>query len=432
MELSNLINPPELNKVFTPGGQPSVTYNDRAHLGLEPSLRKAMALGTTIVSLTGATKAGKTVLCKSVMEPYEYVWVDGGQIKSEAALWDKICSDLRVPAEIQETEGNDSGKEGGLKFEGGASAIAANAKFEVSLGGSRLKRFDQSRSYKVDGPTAALEHLLANQITLIIDDFHYLADDVRVDVIKTLKGAVFRGLKVVLLSTPYRAFEAVKAEPEITGRFKHVTVPDWSVDDLIAIARSGFDALNVDCSDKIIQEFAREAEGSPLLMQQFCWNICYDSAITQAGVKKQHISKDFDLEKIFREVATDAGLPVYEKLKKGPQTRTERIPRPLVGGGTADIYQSILLAIASTGPREKLSYDQIRSSLNAILVDKVPQKLEVSNALNHLSAIDADSNKGARRALDWNGEDLELVLVDPFFRFYLRWEVAKSTKQGPV
>lgn len=61
--------------------------------------------------------------------------------------------------------------------------------------------------------------------------------------------------------------------------------------------------------------------------------------------------------------------------------------------------------------------------MNGLLADKVPQKLEVSNALNHLAAIDAGENS-ARRALDWNGEELELVLVDPFFRFYLRWEVA--------
>lgn len=425
--ITNLLNPPQLNEVFTPGGQPSVTYNDRAHLGLEPSLRKAIALGTTIVSLTGATKAGKTVLCRSVMEPFEYVWIDGGQIKTEEAMWAKICAELRLPAEIKESEGGNNGQNAGLKASADAGALVASAKFEVSLGGSRLKSFDSSRTYKLDGTSAALDHLLANKIAIIIDDFHYLSDQVRIDIVKTLKGAVFQGLKAILLSTPYRAFEAIKAEPEITGRFKHVTVPDWDEDDLIEIANVGFKALNVDCPMKIITQFAHEAEGSPLLMQQFCWNLCYDCGIEQAKVGRQTIPPDFDTSKIYREVAMDAGLPVYEKLKKGPQTRTERIPRPLVGGGTADIYQAILLSIAATGPKEKLSYDEIRSSLNGILADKVPQKLEVSNALNHLSAIDAEGNKGPR-ALDWNGEELELVLVDPFFRFYLRWEVAKSTK----
>lgn len=421
--ITNLLNPAQLTDIFTPGGQPSVTYVARSELGLEASLRKATALATTIVSLTGATKAGKTVLCRSVMEPYEYVWIDGGQVKSEEGLWNKVCTELQVPLELREAQGGNAGLNTGAEFGADAAPLGTGTKFKISLGGSRLKTFDEARTYRLDGPSAAIDHLLQNRIALIIDDFHYLNEDVRAETIKSLKGAVFRGLKVVLLSTPHRAFEALKAEPEVTGRFKHIAVPDWSIQHLEKIATSGFKALNINCPESIIKEFAKEAEGSPLLMQQFCWNICYDLGFESAKVGTQEIPQDFDTKTIYREVAKDAGLPVYERLKRGPQTRTERIPRPLVGGGTADIYQAILMAIAATGPAEKLTYDQIRSSLNTILVDKVPQKLEVSNALNHLAAIDAEGSK-ERRALDWNAEDLELVLVDPFFRFYLRWEVA--------
>jgi hypothetical protein len=206
-------------------------------------------------------------------------------------------------------------------------------------------------------------------------------------------------------------------------------VPDWSAADLGQIATSGFKALNVGYTKPLIDVFVREAEGSPLLMQQFCWNLCYDLEIEHAGVTTRHVPLDFDPTAIFAEVAKDAGLPIYEKLKKGPQTRTDRIPRPLAGGGTVDIYQGILLAIAATGPKEKLTYDQIRTSLNTILTDKIPQKLEVSNALNHLATID---QAGSRvRAIDWNAEDLELVIVDPFFRFYLRWEVARKQAGSP-
>ncbi len=425
--VSNFLNPAILSEVFTPGGQPSITYNDRAHLGLEAALKKAISMQTAIVSLTGATKAGKTVLCRSVMEAYEYVWIDGGQIKSEAELWLKIASELRIPNETTEGESGSSGKSLEVALGVDATAIAASAKINFTAGGSRLKTNDSSRTYQVDSMASAIDHILANRITLIIDDFHYLDDITRINTIKSLKGAVFRGMKVVLLSTPYRAFEAIKAEPEITGRFKQVTVPDWSTEDLKEIATSGFKALNVACPSDIISEFAKESEGSPLLMQQFCWNVCYDSGIEQAKVSRQTIDPSFDIKKIFQEVAADSGLPVYDRLKKGPQTRTERIPRPLMSGGTVDIYQAILLAIAATGPKDKLSYDQIRSSLNTILADKVPQKLEVSNALNHLSQIDSDVNKGPR-ALNWNSEELELVLVDPFFRFYLRWEVSKTVR----
>ena len=109
----------------------------------------------------------------------------------------------------------------------------------------------------------------------------------------------------------------------------------------------------------------------------------------------------------------------------GPQSRTDRIPRPPIAGGSVDIYQAILLSIAMTGPKSQLSYDQIRASLNSILADKIPQKIEVSNALNHLTKIDAEENRG-QRAVEWDSDNLNLFVTDPFFRFYLRWKIARN------
>ncbi|TJV38314.1 MAG: hypothetical protein E5Y02_30035 [Mesorhizobium sp.] len=159
-------------------------------------------------------------------------------------------------------------------------------------------------------------------------------------------------------------------------------------------------------------------------MQRFCWNICFDADIKETLTLHRDLG-NIDLGPIFNEVAADAGLPIYEKLARGPQSRTDRIPRPLSQGGTADIYQAILLAIAITGPKEKLSYDQIRASLNTILADKIPQKIEVSNALNHLTKIDIEENSG-QRAIDWDSDNLDLFITDPFFRFYLRWQIASQ------
>ncbi len=132
-----------------------------------------------MVSLTGATKAGKTVLCRSVMAPCEYVWVDGGQVKTEEAFWDKVCAELRLPVEWNEGEGGNTGLNAGVELGGDATAVAATAKFRVSLGGSRLKSFDSNRKYKVDNVSSAIDHLLQNDIALIIDDFHYVPDETR-------------------------------------------------------------------------------------------------------------------------------------------------------------------------------------------------------------------------------------------------------------
>ncbi|HST75566.1 MAG TPA: ATP-binding protein, partial [Acetobacteraceae bacterium] len=382
----------KLDDIFTPGSQPSVTYVDRAHLGIETALVKAIHQPGVIVSLTGPTKSGKTVLCRAVLKEFEYVWIDGGQIKSDDALWERIRSELTIPDEIRLKAGTSRGANisGTAGVDGGVPG--SGAKFTFTIGGSRLRINDEERTYRLEGMHSVIDHLSKNNIVLVIDDFHYLPEIARVSAIQSLKGMVFNRLKFVLLSTPHRAFEAIKAETEITGRFKHVTMPIWIESDLRLIATTGFKALNVGCPDKIVDRFCAEAQGSPLLMQQFCWDICYDSHIRERGMFQKGIAETFDVDGLFTEVARDSGLPLFERLSKGPQSRTERIPRPLAAGGSVDIYTAILMAIAATGPRETLNYDQIRTSLNTILAAKTPQKTEVTNALNQLSSIDKESN----------------------------------------
>jgi ATP/maltotriose-dependent transcriptional regulator MalT len=74
--------------------------------------------------------------------------------------------------------------------------------------------------------------MIKNEIALIIDDFHYIDRPHQADLIRHLRGAMFNGLKLVLISVPHHAYAAQIAENEITGRLIHVEVPEWSTSDL--------------------------------------------------------------------------------------------------------------------------------------------------------------------------------------------------------
>ncbi|WP_312980214.1 hypothetical protein [Corynebacterium sp.] len=62
--------------VFSPGRDPKYTYNPRDGFGLEEKLKDAIDDGGSIVSVTGPTKTGKTVLLKRVVK--DAAWLDGG------------------------------------------------------------------------------------------------------------------------------------------------------------------------------------------------------------------------------------------------------------------------------------------------------------------------------------------------------------------
>ena len=53
--------------VFTPAGVPTVTYVYRGEQDLETQLRHALKTPGLIISLSGPSKSGKTVLIKKVI-----------------------------------------------------------------------------------------------------------------------------------------------------------------------------------------------------------------------------------------------------------------------------------------------------------------------------------------------------------------------------
>lgn len=416
-----MFNRSHRDEVFVAGGQPSVTYVDRQEFHVERNVARAIASPNQVVSLAGPSKTGKTVLCRKILGDREYVWIDGGEIDSIGTLWTSVCSELNIPSEVTSSDETTSGIEGGL-----TTPI-------VSAKGSKLRKRTGSEKRTVHSISEALDALVDGKLILVVDDFHYMNAETRTSFMRNVKGAVFNGLKVLLLSVTHRAFDAIKAETELTGRFVSIALPDWTVDELKQIATLGFAALGVNCRQELIDKLAQEAQGSPFLMQKFCWEICFDCGIEHAAtfIGSHTIPDGYDVEGMFVRLAKDAGLPIYQKLVAGPQSRKVRTKRPLRSGGEADIYEATLLAIAETGPKSSISYEELRTTLNGLLTDMMPQKHEITSALKHLANISMKS--GSEAAIDWDDDKREINLTDPYLRFFLRWQVrSHSSKEAPL
>jgi hypothetical protein len=63
------------------------------------------------------------------------------------------------------------------------------------------------------------------------------------------------------------------------------------------------------------------------------------------------------------------------------------------------------------------------------MMDKPPQKEEVTNVLKQLTKISTEIAKD-NRPVDWIDEERRLELPDPIFRFYLKWRVLGSNDQN--
>ncbi|MBU4528422.1 MAG: hypothetical protein KUA43_09560 [Hoeflea sp.] len=354
--------------------------------------------------MTGPTKSGKTVLTRHVLGRDGSALVNGGQVESSEEFWTLLLQDLDLP-EVESVAANDETTVG-FKY-----LLAAQAKASDGA----------TQSFNNKNKRSILGFMRENDVALVVDDFHYMPSDVQREIVRALKSEVFEGLVAILIAVPHRAFDAIGVEREMEGRFANIQIPAWNVDELRVISDKGFPELKMEVASECCNQFASEAHGSPLLMQRFCARLCSHYEVTKTLPVTKHFNpSDSAKAEIFEKVAEQAGFPTFEKLSKGPQSRSQRMGRKTVdGSGTLDIYQSVLRAIANTGPKEKLNYTEIREALRLILIESdMPQKHEISSALGHMSGIAKDEIKG-EPVLEWS-EDF-LYLTDPFLMFYMRW-----------
>lgn len=410
-----------VSDVFVPGGLPKHTYVARADRNLEDRISGARDNLCKIMTVTGATKSGKTVLVRKVIGRDDSVWLDGGAVRSLDEFWDLITDRLDVSAEEHRSRTDSSSTEIGAEFSAEANVILAKGtgKIAPKKGSQRSESVTRKRTLSKQGQ--AVRVLTELHRPIVIDDFHYLSRELQGQVTRVLKPLVFEGVPVIYLAIPHRRFDAVKVEREMNGRVENVQVPIWDVTELKEIAQLGFPLIHIQPEINTSLKLAREAQGSPHLMQEFCKKVCSKSGIAETSDQQLEINATFPYEQIFQEVAQDLGKNIFDRLARGPRTRTDRKSRKLKSGRETDIYRVVLIALAELKPGvETIEYEPLRTSIRAILNDALPQANEVSRVLEHMARI-SSTDESSVPVIDYEKDDRKLHITDPFFAFFLRW-----------
>ena len=405
--------------MFVPGGLPTITYNPREKLQLEEQVRDYLESRHKILSVSGPTKSGKTVLLRSVVT--NGIWVSGGEIHSFEEFWSAVADQLEVfPEEEQATSEREASS---TSSSGEASARPLGVGVRGAKGSSTESGTEATRTTGRRRPIhlAAKERLLREGSVLVIDDFHYVDFDVQLEIIRSLKDAVFEGAGVILAAVPHRAYDAVRVEKEMTGRVEQLQIEFWSTEELLGIAREGFRALNVQNSLGIAERLADESFQSPFLMQDFCLEVCKKNEVREASETPVEL-EELNWPEFFKSRASAASKAAFDLLARGPRQRTDRKPRLMRDRTTTDIYGAVLAGIAHTGPLTSMTYEELRSALRYVLSEDPPQRHEVTRVLEEMSKIARDEIEG-EPVVDFDAELGTLHISDPYFAYFLRWAI---------
>lgn len=407
--------------VFTPGTFPTVTFV-KSHLEEKTRhLRDALEAGGLVVSLSGPSKSGKTVFIQDNIGKDSLIHVTGAGVDHVSKLWMRVFDIIGTPVEIVET--HDKSFAGGLEGKiGGDVGFFVKGNAEAKASGSWQNSDSRQEKQAVDHLQLFIRDVKESGFVLFIDDFHYVADDVKNRLAEEIKEAVRHGLNIVCASVPYHSDDVIRANKDLRGRIVILDFDYWDSRLLREIARAGFAELKMNVADALTNRLSGEAAGSPQLMQALCLNLCFELGIYETSPEVFDVENSPELfNKVCRRTAlmTDYSSAV-NIMNDGPKSRgQERKPHKLKDGSIQDVYPIVVKALAMEPPQLTFRYNGLTERIRALCEDEGPVGSSVTLACAHMARLANESSNDT--IIEWDGENDVLDIRDPYLLFYLRW-----------
>jgi hypothetical protein len=409
--------------VFKPNDFPIHTYIARDGERLERSLGEALRTPNVMVSLAGPSKSGKTVLVEKVVGQDNLITVSGIEIRSDEDLWTRVLSWMdaasTVTTQTVTNKANQVGGEATGKGSIGVWSAGGKANYQHTSGTSDAKTETRNR----DGLATVVRDVGDSPFVILLDDFHYIPPEAQSAVARQLKAASERGVRICVATVPHRSDNVVRSNPELRGRLAQIDTSFWSIGELAQIAMNGFQRLMWTPSQSLAERLAKEACGSPQLMQRVCLDLCFKRSIKEIGHPRELILEENELREILVQSASYADFKtMVTNMHQGPRSRgVDRREHELVDGSVGDVYRVLLLAMASGVPAMDLPYPALIERIHSVCVNETPSSSSIAQACRQIDAM-AKRFAPTERIIEWDDTDLggTLSIVDPYFLFYLR------------
>ena len=382
------------SKVFKPGTYPEMTYVSRESKGTkytyEERLQQSLAIDGYLTYIVGPSKIGKTVLCEKVIGAANMVCMSGNDFSKEKDFWSGI------------------GKKVGISMEAAVSEESA------AFSETEQKSITVTKNYFVT-KDKVIDYFKKNDKVLVLDDFHYAPPEIQYDIACQLKEVIRMGFKAVVVSLPYRSDDAIRLNPDLTGRILVIEIEPWKTEELEEIAKKGFGKLQIQVGQSLIARMAKESIHSPQLMQSICLNI---------GLLPD--SSDTITDEVIEESCrfTCMNLPygdVVRVLKAGPSTRgQQRLQYTLSDGSKRDIYGLILKLLSDNPPLVELSIEELMERIKNSAPENMITTKKVRDSLKNWQKL-LETLGSLYQVLEWKDDTIHVL--DNMFLFYIRWKM---------
>jgi hypothetical protein len=129
-------------------------------------------------------------------------------------------------------------------------------------------------------------------------------------------------------------------------------------------------------------------------------------------------------ESLFLTSCTVEFRALVRAMISGPRARPgERRSYVHRDGRLADVYLSIIRAVAMDPPRLSIDYTDLQQRLDLLCNGAAPDGASVVNACIKLGQIASGFAAFAGPSLEWDEQQQMILIPDPYLLFYLRWSI---------
>lgn len=264
--------------MFGVSKDPVASYIERA--AVDDALTTALA-GTRQIIIYGSSKQGKTSLLQRHVPAHDRVTVHCGPTMSAEDLYRSLLRQQKVEIVTEKTTEATNGTTGSL-----VAKFTAKLPF---LGGGEVEASGEVSREKTDGATRQTiefnlsvaqdvgELLIAvgSQEKLhVLENFHYLPDDVQRQLAFDLRTFEEMGLRFVILGVWRERNRLVQYNGDLQDRVAEVPVEPWEIADFERVVTTGCPHLNIKISQRIKAKIFEEAHGSIAVVQELLKKVC--------------------------------------------------------------------------------------------------------------------------------------------------------------
>lgn len=298
----------KLEDVFGVTSQQVLSYVERPDV--DDSFRDALRSGKQII-VYGSSKQGKTALVSKHLPYADNILVSLTPRTKLIDIYQTILSKagVRITGSTIEKNSTEHGLSVATKFTAlipffgsGGVEVGGNAK---SGSGSEQKYEEIPINLELPQSVSDLLRRVGCNHWVILENFHYLPDEVQQQFAFDLRAFQELGVRFVILGVWREKNRMAQFNGDLLDRTIEVPVEPWLERDFVRVVRQGEGLLNVSLGDELVRKTIEASFSSIGVFQELIKNICLSAGVKELVQTKMLIDDLCHLEFAIRNKTSD-------------------------------------------------------------------------------------------------------------------------------